>query len=697
MNVFSRYLSIFIIILTFGSFTLLRPGASPKDKVLQEVIMGVLKSNHFRVQPTDDAFSEKVFDIYIRRLDPTKRFLVQEDVDRLQKYRHLIDDQINGGTFEFYKLSEELINARMLEAETYYKDILSRPFDFYTDEETNLDYEKLPFARDREALKESWRKYLKYQVLIRLTEQQDIQEKGIKAKDTSVHARAFEALEEDARQKVRKSHDEFFARLKKLDNNDRFAAYLNAITSIFDPHTNYFPPRDKENFDIAFSGRLEGIGATLQEKDGYIKVSSIVPGSPSYRQGELKANDIILKVAQGKAEPVDIVGMPLDEAVQLIRGKKGTEVRLTVKKLDGKIIVIPIKRDVVIIDETYAKTAIIKSDKKSIGYVKLPSFYADFNNAGGPSSYEDVKREIRKLGSENVSGIILDLRNNGGGSLQDVVDIAGLFIESGPVVQVKSREGQPYILEDKDPAVPYDGPLVILVNSFSASASEILAAAMQDYKRAVIMGSTSSFGKGSVQRFIELDDVLDKNYSDVKPLGALKVTTQKFYRINGGATQLKGVIPDIILPDNYSYFENGEKDQDYPMEWDEIPAVPYKAAKSFDNLDKVVRSSRSRIDANPTFRLIDENAKWLKQQSEQYVVSLKLDKYKEEQFRDEQEAKKYEKLQSDISGMEIVSLRADQSEAGSDISKAERTKEWHKTLKQDQYIFEAVNVLKDLM
>ena len=361
--------------------------------------------------------------------------------------------------------------------------------------------------------------------------------------------------------------------MDKIDESDWLSIYLNSITTIYDPHTAYFPPQDKENFDIAMSGQLEGIGARLTSKGGFIVVAEIVPGSACWRQGQLKVGDKILKVGQGDEEPIDITDMRTDHAVKYIRGKKGTEVRLTVKQVDGSVITIPIIRDIVILEETYTKSAVI--DNK--GYINLPKFYADFSGNGGRDCSDDVKNEILKLKEEGVEGIILDLRNNGGGSLQDVVEMAGLFIKEGPIVQVKAKVGKPRVYSDTDESVYYDGPLVVMVNTYSASASEILAAAMQDYGRAVIVGgSPTTFGKGTVQRAFDLDGFVSEAYDEIKPLGALKLTLQKFYRIDGGTTQLKGVTPDIILPDTWSYLNVGEKDQEFPIPWDEIgsPEVP---------------------------------------------------------------------------------------------------------------------------
>ncbi len=681
-----------LIIMLFGSYA--PREADEKDKVLLSVIMHCLGTSHYQAKDVNDDFSKKVFDEYLKAIDVNKKFLIKEDVEQLKKYHTSIDDQAKVGNFDFFNLSQTLLQKRIKEAELYYKEILSKPFDFTVEETIETDAEKLPYATTTADLKENWRKLMKYIVLSRLHDMQIVQEKAVEKKDTSFKVRTLVAMEADARDKVLKNQNESFKRMNQLTKTDWMAMYINAITAMFDPHTSFFPPKEKENFDIALSGQFEGIGATLQEKDGYIKVTQIVPGSASWKQGQLKANDIILKVAQASQDPVEVVDMRLDDAVKLIRGKKGTEVRLTVKKIDNTVVVIPIIRDVVVLEETYAKSAILKGTKK-VGYIKLPQFYADFNGRGGRSCAKDVKIEIEKLKKDNVEGIILDLRNNGGGSLQDAVDMGGLFIDKGPIVQVKSAKEAPQVLNDYDPATQYTGPLVILVNELSASASEILAAAMQDYKRAVIVGS-NTFGKGTVQRLIDLDSYMPPSFENLKPFGAMKITTQKFYRINGGATQLKGVAPDVLLPDNYKYIKTGERELEYPMAWDEIAKANYKTLENLKNIETIKKNSEIRLKTNKSFILEDENAKRLKTLSERSSFSINLEKYKAEQKKLQDESKKFEEIYVEIKDLEILPVTADAAAIQSDTAKVESMKTWSKTLKKDMYIYEGMNVINDL-
>lgn len=679
-----------------------RPAPSEKEEAIDQILMQSLAQVHYSPMIVNDDFSEKVFKLYLDRLDYNKKFLIQADVAELKKFDHKIDDDINAGKFTFFNRSVEIVNQRIDEAKAYYTEILDKPFDFSANDSIQLDPEKLSFSKDQADLKEAWRKVLKYQTLVQITEMTENQEKAkqrndtAKVKDEKFKMKDKEELETAARQKVLKNNNDYFKRLKEFNRNDRLSNYFNAITALYDPHTEYFAPKDKANFDIGMSGQLQGIGAQLQEKDGTIKVANIIPGSASYRQGQLKTGDVILKVAQGAADPVDITDMRLDDAVQLIRGNKGTEVRLTVKKPDASIVVIPIIRDIVVIEETYAQSVIIKG-KKNIGYIKLPEFYADFTGKGGRSSAKDVRKELEKLKSENVDGVILDLRYNGGGSLPDVVEMAGLFIDKGPVVQVKQKTGAATVLDDKDPGVFYDGPLTILVNSNSASASEIMAAAMQDYKRGVIVGtSPATFGKGTVQRFYDLDDYVPPQYANIKPLGSVKITMQKFYRVNGGATQLKGVIPDIVLPDPYYLLDQGEKEQDYPMTWDEIPAANYTPLKPSYAISKLKASSEARLKTNPGFELLNDAAKRFKKQKDNTMVSLNFDKYMAEQKEYKAETKKMESLDKEIPGVDVIPLKVDAAAMAGDTTKLNKAKDWYKSIKKDIYLNETIAIINDM-
>ncbi len=703
MNMVKRFVAIsisisFAALLVFGFSASTDTQTKQKNEALLRVIMQDLAAEHFEPMAMSDDFSERVFKLYIDNLDPSKRFLISTDIERLAQYQKKLDNQIKDLDYSFFDLSVKMIQERVEEAKSYYQTILAVPFDFVKEEFIELDAKKTNFCATKEELKKRWEESLKYQTMLRLTDLLEEQEKAEEKGNSKVAHKSFTELEAEARQKVLKTQDTWFSRMTKLTNDDRMSVYLNSITSSYDPHSNYFPPKDKQDFDISLSGRLEGIGATLQEKDGYIKVVSIVPGSPSARQGELQVDDLILKVGQGTEEPVDVVDMRLDEAVQLIRGKKGTEVRLTVKKVDGTTKIIPIVRDIVMIEEGYAKSAIIQDEQLSTntGYIHLPKFYADFNHTDGRNCATDVLKEVNKLKAEGVNGIIIDLRDNGGGSLRDVVDMSGFFIKEGPIVQVKSRDEAPYVYQDRDAKSHYDGPLVILVNQFSASASEIMAAALQDYGRAVIVGSPATYGKGTVQRFTNLDALVADN--DLRPLGSLKLTIQKFYRINGKTTQLNGVVPDIILPDKYAYIDVGEKEQDYPMPFDQIESANYRHWNSSNMIDieKIKLKSLDRVSNNPVFQLVEENAQYLKNQRDVSKETLCLDKYRSKQKDSKSKAKKFEAINDVIAELNVQTLQTDIEDVKTDTVSQNQKKDFTTKLQKDPYVLEAVYIINDL-
>lgn len=674
------------------SFTLYKY-AFDRNEVIFGLLFDSIKQLHYSPTKLDDAFSEKVFDLYINT-DFNKKFLVQSDIDQLSKYKLEIDDQINNQRQDFFKLNQELVRKRIKEKENWSKEILAKPLNYNVDEEYEADSKKSVYAASTEALRKEWEKMLKYQVLYRIDDALTKQETALEKKDTSVKVLSFDSIEVDARRKTLKSQEDWFKRLNKINSKDRFSEYANAITGVFDPHTQYFAPKEKKRFDQGMSGQFEGIGARLMQKDGILRVSEIIVGSPSYKQGELKAGDDILKVAQGSAEPVDITNMDMEDAIELIKGKKGTEVRLTVKKSDNSIKVIPITRDVIEIEETYAKSALL-DNKNKIGYIYLPTFYTDFTKNGAHHCSQDMRKEIEKLKKQNIKGLIIDLRDNGGGSLQEVVEMAGLFITKGPVVQVKGKNNVPLnIMEDRNSDVVWDGPLTIMINHSSASASEILAAAMQDYKRGVIVG-TPSFGKGTVQSFVELDYYLLPQFDTIKPIGSVKITQQKFYRINGGATQLRGVTPDVLLPDPYEFIELGEKELDNPMQWDEITKANYTEFNNI-NYPMVIKNSQKRVKSNPQFNLIEQQAKEIKAKKDDTMYSLSLEKFRAEQKQLRDQNKKYEDLRKEIKGFDAALLNEDKTRMANDTSRLGRETRWAKNVAKDIYIYEASNVLNDL-
>ena len=658
----------------------------------------ILKSFHYSPQSLDDTYSTRIFDLYLKSLDYNKVYFTKDQIDILSSYKTKIDDEIKINSLEFFDLSLELINGQLKKIQDLYPKLLQNPIDFSVKEDININSDKRDFCNSQAELEEYWRKYIKYQVLTEIIALENEDKKKAENEENFV-AKSPVQLEDTARQIIKKRYDTRFKRIAKISRNDRFSSYVNAIAGAFDPHTNYFPPTEKEDFDISMSGKLEGIGATLSEKDGYIKVVEIVPGSPSWKQGELKAEDIILKVAQGDNEPVDIIDMRLDEAVRLIRGPKGTKVVLTVKKIDGSIVTIPIIRDVIVLEEKYAKSTILTTnDKKSykIGYIYLPQFYTDMNDIHGRKCSKDIEKEVTKLKNANVDGILIDLRNNGGGSLNDVVEIGGLFIDKGPIVQVKSMESPARQYNDNDGKTLYDGPLAIMVNTFSASASEILAAAMQDYKRAIIIGTESTYGKGTVQRIVDIDRLVSHEYQSQKPLGAIKVTIQKFYRINGGTTQFQGVKPDIILPDLYDKIDIGEKELDYPLPWSEIKSVQYTTWKSAPNIKDLAKKSASRTQKDTAFTLIKTASKWLADTKDQESIPLEISTFRNKDEKDLELSKKYKNAGKSAVPFEIINWKPESKEnATLDSVENKRIEDWNKSIKEDVILYESYQILSD--
>jgi len=712
-----------VVAISLGLFAFtstLKPKGDPeKDKMLLELLTFVIERGHYDPAVIDDKFSKGIYKDYIEALDPSKRFFLQSDIDEFAPFETQLDDQIKNKDLSFFNLTYNRLIQRIQESKQFYKDVLAKPFDYSVQENFNTDYEKLPYAQNTAELKEKWRKQIKLSTLSSLTDKLKMQEdkkngvvkdktgddanksvgdgsfadKPAEPADTGV-PKSFEQLEKETRENSLKSLNEYFDFINDLDQNDWFSVYVNAIATRFDPHTNYFPPDEKERFDVSMSGKLEGIGARLQKKNDYTEISELISGGPAWRGKELESGDIVLKVAQGNQEPVEVVGMHLDDVVKKIKGPKGTEVRLTVKKVDGTIKVISIIRDIVEIEETYAKSSVVDKNGIKYGIIYLPKFYIDFENNDSRDAGKDMAVEVDRLKKEGVQGIIIDLRDNGGGSLKTVVDIAGLFIEEGPVVQIKSAGRKQEVLYDKDKRIQWDGPLVIMQNSFSASASEILAAAIQDYRRGIIIGSKQSYGKGTVQNVIDLNQFV--RGSTMGDLGALKTTTQKFYRINGGSTQLEGVSSDVAIPDRYAYLKMGERDIDNAMPWDKIEPADFKFWDKQSNFDAAIENSKKRIAENPKFKLIDENAKWIDQRNKESVYSLNIDQFKAEQKAIEEKAKKYKSIADYKNSLKFSSLPYEEDAMKTDVSLKEKRERWHESLSKDIYVEEALNVLDDL-
>ena len=674
---------------------------NPKSKytrILRNVGV-LLEQGHYSPKTIDDNFSKTILKKFVEDLDGDKNILLQGDIESFKKFESKIDDEIHGAELvSFFTISEMYIK-RLKETSGLITELLAKPFDFSKDETVMLDREKLNSPKTEAERKEIWKKRLKYMTLSKYADMLDDREKN-KAK-ADFKFKADSTLEREARDAVRKQIDRFFAtKITRENNDENFSTFVNAITGNMDPHSNYFAPVDKRSFDESMKGSFYGIGAQLKEDDGKIKIANLISGGPAWKGGDLKPEDEIIKVAQGNEEPVDVTGYSVTDAVKIIRGsKKGSEVRLTVRRLDGSVKIITIIRDEIKLDDTFAKSAIINGVNK-VGYIYLPEFYVDFNNPNGAKCSEDVAREIEKLKAENVSGIIMDLRGNGGGSLPEVVKMVGLFIEDGPVCIVKGRgEDKPYQWKDKDRSVLYSGPLTVMVDEFSASASEIFAAAIQDYKRGIIIGSTSTYGKGTVQRNIALNPDSENSLfpnKNAEDLGSVKLTLQKFYRVNGGATQLKGVTPDIVIPDRLEYLKFREKDNTAALPWDEIAKSDYKPWTSTISNDVVITFSEQQIAQNATFNKIKENMKWLEQYNDK-AYSLNLNKYKEEQKQLRAKDKELDDLYKLNKEMTVKNIAADTVVINSAKDKVEKNTQWLKRISKDIYIDETVKVMNNMI
>lgn len=680
-----------------------------KDKLLLNIVTYVLERGHYEPKDINDAFSEEVYDSFINGLDPLKRYFIASDIAEFEKYKTEIDDQIKNKDLTFFNLVYERMTERLADVQKIYPEVLKNPFNYSAKESVNVDYDNLTYTNSLEELKERWRLQLKYSALSTYYDLIETQKKAQEKKENADDAEKEEAtkktepvkiktlaeLEAEARETTQKSLDEYFEFTKDLERKDYFAVYLNTITETFDPHTSYFAPPDKDRFDLQMSGKLEGIGARLQKKNDYITIVEVISGGPAWRSELIEVGDAILKVKQEDEEDgVSIVGMRLEDAVKLIKGPKGTKVTLTIKNVDGTISDKVLTRDVVELEETYAKSSLITKDNQKFGLINLPQFYFDMQNYKERNAATDMRQEILRLKEEGMEGLVIDLRDNGGGSLQTAIDIAGLFIDKGPVVQVATLSSK-QVLQNKKSDIVWDGPLVILVNELSASASEILAAAMQDYQRAIIIGSKQTYGKGTVQNMVDLNGWLRN--SDYGDLGALKITSQKYYRVNGGSTQLEGVKSDVVMPDRYTYIDVGEKDYDNPMPYDQITPAKYQIWKSPVDIKQAVAKSNDRMEQNEYLKLIDENARWIKDRRDEKSINLNFDAYSQNVEKRKQEAEKFNAMDKYNNELDFTSLPYEVALMEQDTTLMEKRKRWHKNLSKDIYVEEAVHVLQDIM
>lgn len=660
-------------------------------------------SFHYAPKPINDAYSEEVYNNYFESIDPTKKYFLQSDMDEFAKHRNLLDDYLNKGDLIFYKQTIDRLYERVDEIDKMTQDIFSKPINLDENEEFILEPKLKNHPANKKELYDEWKKYIKYNILQEIetmTSKEEAQKEkrdsviAHRLKDTiNVKTLSLEEKKNKATEEIKELISHTFKRFKKRKKMDWFSVYMNAYTEVFDPHTNYFSPKDKEDFDTNFAGKVIGIGAQIQEKKGHLYMGPLVVGAPAWKSKQISEGDKILKVkAKPNEEHTNVVGMLVDEAVRLIRGEKNTEVVLTLQKKDGSIKEVKLIREEVSIEDTFARSIVINNPNgDKFGYIYLPSFNADFENPHGRNASDDVKAEILKLKAKNIKGIILDVRSNGGGALTEVVDIMGLFIKNGPVVQVKDGNGKIDILRNRSNTPVWDGPLLIMQSEFSASASEILAGAVKDYQRGVVLGSPHSYGKGTVQTFIEFNRFM--RTSD--DFGSLKLTIQKFYRINGKSTQLKGVDADIPMKGLFTYAEIGEKYKENALPWDQIPTANFSSSYSL-NLQKLLNNSQKRLANDNIYQLLQESALWREKLDKEEKISLNLIKFMELMKNRKEHIKKFKLLSKYDNQLKFTLHNDEENRTKKDEAFKQKSESWIKNLRKDIYLKEAINVISEI-
>ena len=664
-----------------------------KEKLLIELVSYFMQRGHFSPKNLNNNLSQELHKSFIENIDGQKRYFLRKDIISFNRYKYSLDEQFVNLETTFFDLVYDKYLIRREEVKDIYSELLESPFDFTIDENINVDYKNQEFPTTNFNRKEKWRKQLKFLILNIVHNKLEIEKKKFE-KDSNYIMESFESLEKDARKTTLDNLDNYFSFLEDLRKEDWFTSYLNSFISQFDPHSLYFAPDDKEQFDTDMSGKYEGIGARLSKRNEAIKIVDIIPGGPIWKKNSLVVGDQIILVRQETGPAVDVQSMRLDDAINLIKGDAGTKVYLTIKKVDGSIKEIEITRDTVQLEESYLKSALVSKSGKKYGLINLPRFYFDLKNKNGRNASNDMQKEIIRFKEIGISGLVIDLRNNGGGGLETVIDMAGLFIDSGPIVQVKTTSNKEVVYSDNDGKSLWDGSLVILVNELSASSSEILAAAMQDYERAVILGSNQTYGKGSVQNIIDFDRVISN--STYGQLGALKFTREKYYRITGKSTQLEGVKSDVVAPDMYKYIDVGEKDEENPLIWDQINPTKHNKWSGYENYAEVIQKSRNRVSENKIFELVDENAKWINAQQNKFDFSLNLNQFSINSDYDNSSIKKFEEIDDYINTLVISSLPYEKIKIKNDTVLASKRNRWKNSLKKDIYLNEAINILEEL-
>ena len=693
-NLFTSLIA-FLMCLASCSFVSKDFDTSDKDALIIQLITYVLDQAHYLDKEIDDNFSEKVFYTFLENLDPYKRYFYASDIEQFSEFKFSIDDAFKSPNLNFFDIVYEVYIERMSESEKIFSDVLSTPFNFSKNEVFELDFETLDYVQTKDEMYDRWRRLLKIYVIENYHNEIEDDLRKLEL-DNTFEVRDLKLIEKESRESLNEMMSQNYKFVfEEMQRSDWLSVYINSFVSQYDPNTSYLDPETKDRFDVDMSGNYAGIGARLQKKIDKVEITEVISGGPAWRDNILEKGDAILKVRQdNEQEPVGILTMRLSEAVKLIKGKKGTKVHLTVKKVDGSISEVTIKRDIVQLEETYIKSSIVEKDNNKYGIINIPKFYIDFDNQSNRDAAKDLRTEITRLKEQGVKGLVIDLRNNGGGALKTVVDMAGMFIKNGPVVQVKYFDKEKQVLSDRDRSILWSGPLVILVNEGSASASEILAAAMQDYKRAIIIGGNQTWGKGTVQNVFPLNRMVRGNTNG--DLGALRYTTQKYYRISGGSVQLEGVKSDINVPYRYKYLDFGEKDSKNPLKWDEIDDVDFIKWQSNFDFDLAILKSKERMSNNEYLKLVDENAKWIKTVRDDKLINLNYDSFKKKLEDNSAKTRKFKALNDFSMSYTFKSLPYELDLIEKDSVLGIKRERWHKSLNKDLYIDEALNVLSDL-
>ena len=666
----SKYLLLRLALLLF-LFPSFLAAQDEKQKLTGPVVKGIVEqfvSMHYAQKPLDDEMSAKIFKLYLNRLDPAHYYFLAADVNEFRKYETRIDDMLLRGKVKLALEIFERFKVRLSERLAMMEEFLAEDFDFSRDANWTLERDDLPYPETTEEARKIWRTKIKFDLLT------------LKLADTSI---------KDGKERLMKRVRGMWKDFSQYENDDVVSIFLNSMAAAYDPHSSYLAAQDLKNFDISIKLSLEGIGAVLRWEDGYTVVNSIVPGGAAARHGKLKADDRIIAVAQGEESFESVINMRLNNVVQLIRGKRGTKVGLQILRKTKKgfdTLKLVIVRDKIILKDGEARTQIFvhpspeenktAQETNRIGVIKLPSFYVDFNDRRkNPKNYKsssrDVKKHLKEFVRENVDGVILDLRSNGGGGLDEAINMAGLFIGHNPVVIVRQSGGRRVTVHRSRERAVYDGPLLIMLNRYSASASEILAGAMHDYQRAILAGDTTTFGKGTVQNIFQLPE----------GYGALKVTIAQFYRVSGWSTQNRGVETSLVLPSLNNARDIGESTLDNALPWRSIDQVSYRVSGNLKKvLPKLKQLSENRIANSEFFQKVKEDV-------QEYLTTIKPLKYTSILKMQEDDLRR--KTQRDQE-LESASEKAD--EDNSDDTEIEEEK---KEIQLDEYMKESLEILSD--